>query len=207
MKKLLGITLLLPMLSYAATVKFVEELIPLQVNEQKVEHSFFSSVSEINLPAGVHKIKLKYKDIYEVDYDEHETVESKPFWLIVDIDDANRDYKLSIQRADDISAAKKYSKQPYADFEKLGSTEKPKRLNAVNTKVVLATNVSPVPAAVAATSNTQPEVVTPVISEINAVAPAAPASQQPSALNMLEFWWSQASEAEKNAFLSNKKGS
>lgn len=195
------------MLSYAATVKFVEELIPLQVNEQKVEHSFFSSVSEINLPAGVHKIKLKYKDIYEVDYDEHETVESKPFWLIVDIDDANREYKLSMQRADDISAAKKYSKQPYADFEKLGSTKKPKRLNAVNTKIVLATNTASAPAVVTATNNIQPAVVTPVISDINAVGPSAASSQQPSALNMLEFWWAQASEAEKKAFLSNKKGS
>lgn len=207
MKKLLTITLLLPMLSYAATVKFVEELIPLQVNEQKVEHSFFSSVSEINLPAGVHKIKLKYKDIYEVDYDEHETVESKPFWLIVEIDDANREYKLSMQRADDISAAKKYSKQPYADFEKLGSTKKPKRLNAVNTKIVLATNTASAPAVVTATNNIQPAVVTPVISDINGVAPSAASSQQPSALNMLEFWWAQASEAEKKAFLSNKKGS
>lgn len=209
MKNLLALSLLLPSLAYAATVKFSEELIPLQVNENKVEHSLFSSVDEVTVSQGQHKIRVKYKDLYEIDYDEHEVIESEPFWLVVNIENNEAIYQLSMPRADDIDGAKQYIKSPFVTFKEQGANSQALRLEPVKAQVVLSTeqkSKTHLPATTAPSNSAAPK----SSSKIQVVAeksPNAPVSQQPSALSMLEFWWSQASEQEKAAFLANKKGS
>lgn len=215
MKNILTLSLLLPTIVYGATIKFSEEIIPLQVNDEKVEHSLFSSVDKVTVPQGQHKIKVKYKDLYEIDYDEHEVIESDPFWLVVNIDKSEATYQISMPRADDIAGAKRYIKSPFANFKERGKNNQALRLEPVKAHVVLSTetnNMADLP-----TSST----IEKIPSNSTAYAPksppkakvatnqstSAPVSQQPSALNMLEFWWSQASEQEKAAFLANKKGS
>lgn len=139
MKNLLALSLLLPSLAYAATVKFSEELIPLQVNENKVEHSLFSSVDEVTVSQGQHKIRVKYKDLYEIDYDEHEVIESEPFWLVVNIENNEAIYQLSMPRADDIDGAKQYIKSPFVTFKEQGANSQALRLEPVKAQVVLST--------------------------------------------------------------------
>ncbi|MCF6458646.1 DUF2057 family protein [Pseudoalteromonas sp. MMG024] len=211
MKNLLALSLLLPSLAYAATVKFSEELIPLQVNENKVEHSLFSSVDEVTVSQGQHKIRVKYKDLYEIDYDEHEVIESEPFWLVVNIENNEATYQLSMPRADDIDGAKQYIKSPFATFKEQGANSQALRLEPVKAQVVLSTeqkNKAYLPATTAsAPSNSAAPKSSSKIHVDAEKSPNAPVSQQPSALSMLEFWWSQASEQEKAAFLANKKGS
>lgn len=210
MKNLLALSLLLPSLAYSATVKFSEELIPLQVNENKVEHSLFSTVTEVNVPAGKHKIKVKYKDLYEINYDEHELIESDPFWLVVNVADGTATYQISMPRADDIEGAKQYVAKPFAVLEELGS-EQTKRLEPVKAHLVVSTEAADKKQTIAniESKNTPSGFITPPSEEVSNAQKQlnAPISQQPSALNMLEFWWSQASEQEKASFLANKKGS
>ena len=69
----------------AATLSFPEELIPITVNGKQVEHSLFSKKLDFDLPIGTHKVQIKYSDLYELDYDEHQTVSSAPFWVEVAI--------------------------------------------------------------------------------------------------------------------------
>lgn len=211
MKNLLALSLLLPSLAYAATVKFSEELIPLQVNENKVEHSLFSSVDEVTVSQGQHKVKVKYKDLYEIDYDEHEVIESEPFWLVINIENSEVTYQLSMPRADDIDGAKQYIKSPFATFKELEANSQALRLEPVKAQVVLSTeqkNKAHLPATTAsALSNSAAPKSSSKIQVVAEKSPNAPVSQQPSALSMLEFWWSQATEQEKAAFLANKKGS
>ena len=212
MKKNLAVCLLASTSTFAATIKFSEELVPLQVNDTKVEQSFFRSVDQVELGSGQHKLKIKYKDLYEIDYDEHEVIESKPFWVVVDVTDNNAEYFVSMPRPDDIEQAKEYVAKPFANIKRVGANGSVIKLEPLTEQVVLAKKPAAI-TAVAATpvsktsdvSNGQAE--TKIKSqELNQEKAATPINQQPSALSMLEFWWSQASESEKQSFLMNKKG-
>lgn len=213
MKNLLALSLLLPSLAYAATVKFSEELIPLQVNENKVEHSLFSSVDEVTVSQGQHKIKVKYKDLYEIDYDEHEVIESEPFWLVINIENSEATYLLSMPRADDIDGAKQYIKNPFATFKEYGANNQALRLEPVSEQMATSSDIenkvhmSATTAVASTPASRAAPMSSPEVKSSAEKSPSAPVSQQPSALSMLEFWWSQASESEKSAFLANKKGS
>ena len=95
----------------AATLSFPEELIPITVNGKQVEHSLFSKKLDFDLPIGTHKVQIKYSDLYELDYDEHQTVSSAPFWVEVAITQDGQ-YQIGFDRAKDADAAERFAKAP-----------------------------------------------------------------------------------------------
>ncbi|SFD14599.1 DUF2057 family protein [Pseudoalteromonas denitrificans] len=103
---------------FAVQIKFPEELIPLQVDSNKIEHSLFSPVDEIKLTQGMHKIQLKYSDLFELDFDDHEVVESQPFWIKVNIS-SKSNYRLIFDAPQDVEAAHIFAKAPLVMLEQL----------------------------------------------------------------------------------------
>ena len=178
----------------AATLSFPEELIPLTVNGKQVEHSLFSKKLDFELPIGTHKVQIKYSDLYELDYDEHQTVSSAPFWVEVTITQDGQ-YQIGFDRAKDADAAEQFAEAPSV------------YVIAPNKSQQVAVKVKPTaasaPAVVAAQVQTTPTSIT---------TPVAPKSRKqiegvthPSAELMLHYWWQQADEKQREAFLKAVK--
>jgi len=161
-------------LTYAAQIKFPEELIPLQVGENVIEHSLFSKVDEITLNEGVHKLKIKYSDLFELDYDDHEVVESKPFWIEIQISE-NVNYQVIFNKPEDEIEAQAFAKSPSVTLKAISTGE-----------------------LVAVTKSSEPEKKVVAVN-VTDVKPS------PKALEMLNFWWQQASKQEKERFLHDVK--
>lgn len=205
MNKLLLLCVLVTTSSYAATINFSEEIIPLEVNNKKIEKSFFSRTSKIEIQPGSHKLKIQYQDLYEIDYDDHETIESETFWIVVDIENNEDEYLLSIPRPDDLESAKLFIKKPYVELSRLGSQNK-LRLEPVATALMVmeTPKISEKPIKQPITKNTT-DVSNSTDSVKTKTNSASSDLTNPEALSMLEFWWSQASAKERKAFLKDKK--
>lgn len=161
-------------LTYATQIKFPAELILLQVGAEKIEHSLFSKVDEITLKKGTHKLKIKYSDLFELDYDDHEVVESKPFWIEIQISE-NVNYQVIFNKPEDEVEAQVFAKSPSV------------ALKAISTGELVSVAKSSEPAQ-------KVEVV-----QLAKVMPS------PKTLEMLNFWWQQANEQEKESFLNTLK--
>lgn len=183
--------LLFSVSSMAENIHFPEEFVPLQVGERIIESSIFSRVDDIELAPGSYKLKLKYTDLYDLGYDDHEVVESEPFWVNVTIE-AGKDYILEFNRAKNAVAGKVFAQSPQVSLKAKGSA--------------LAAPLSVI-------SNAQLTNAVPVQQVSNATAMATSASEtikpvapingkgMPSAAAMLDFWWQQATPAQQQAFL------
>ncbi|WP_046005843.1 DUF2057 domain-containing protein [Pseudoalteromonas rubra] len=191
----------------AAQLYFPEELLPLQVGQKEIEHSFFNKVRELSLAAGRHQLRVKYTDLYEIGYDDHEVIESKPFWVTVEVAEQG-DYHVEFERADTLKAAKQFAKQPQLWLKAPDGTRTPVKTLTEQ----LRTRSVPQAAERLKTPVTKPDyadslpVEPPVAPQgdkpaLSDAVPAAPQAGKPDAAAMLEFWWQQASPAQRAAFL------
>lgn len=182
--------------SIAETVNFPEEIVPLQVGNKKIEHSFFNRVDEVELTPGVYQFKLKYTDLYEQGYDDHQVIDSEPFWVMMTIA-ANTDYDVVFNRADNAVAAKVFAEAPQVSLQVKGeSLGTPLAIIAEpNLSSGAASQVATAPAASTAAIATATTVQAP------ASRPTTNAGNAPNAAAMLDFWWQQASAQEQQAFI------
>ncbi|WP_105188643.1 DUF2057 family protein [Pseudoalteromonas sp. T1lg48] len=196
-----ALALLLTPSAYAETVSFVNEIIPLQVNDKTISHSIFNTVDELKLAPGSYRLKLKYSDLYESGFDDHEVIESEPFWVTLEVA-AGQDYEVVFDRADTVAAAKAYAQNPTVRLRVEGQElEAPMSkaaapsvaapsvaAPAIAAPTLVPANIAPAPAAATATT------------EAGTTA-ASQAAGNVSAAAMLEFWWQQATPAQRQAFL------
>ncbi|CAM4043813.1 MULTISPECIES: DUF2057 domain-containing protein [Pseudoalteromonas] len=193
------VSLFLSVPSIAETVSFPEEIVPLQVGDKKIEHSFFSRVDEVELTPGVYQLKLKYTDLYEQGYDEHQVVDSEPFWVTMTIA-ADTDYDVVFNRADNAVAAKVFAEAPQVSLQAKGQSL------GTPLSVIPEPNFSSGAAAQVASTKAAPTASTAAIASVTAAQapvsrPAPSVSNAPNAAAMLDFWWQQASAQEKQAFI------
>lgn len=181
----------------AETVHFPEEIVPLQVGDKKIEHSFFNRVDEVELTPGVYQFKLKYTDLYEQGYDEHQVVDSEPFWVTMTIA-ANTDYDVVFNRADNAVAAKVFAEAPQVSLQAKG--ESLGTPLAIIAEPNLSSGATPQVATAPAASTTAIATATAV--QVPASRPTANSGNAPNAAAMLDFWWQQASAQEQQAFIN-----
>ncbi|WP_462152355.1 DUF2057 domain-containing protein [Pseudoalteromonas xiamenensis] len=192
MRRIIFVTgLLFCAVSHAATINFPEEFYPLQVDEKTIEHSWFSKIRTLSLTPGHYKLKLKYSDLYELGYDEHEVVESAPFWVDLEVPKEGT-YRIRFSRAESIEQARRFAKQPLITLRAENNGEDT-QVNAVAEPVM-----EQVEAPIAPITTLRPESST---KPANVRAPNAPIAAPPTPAVMLEFWWQQASQAERAEFL------
>ena len=197
--------LLLSAPSIAETVNFPEEIVPLQVGDKKIEHSFFNRVDEVDLTPGVYQFKLKYTDLYEMGYDEHQVIDSEPFWVTMTIA-ANTDYDVVFNRADNAVAAKVFAEAPQVSLQAKGESL------GTPLAIIAEPNFSTAAAPQVATAKAAPAaaIATATVVQAPASRPAPSVTSAPNAAAMLDFWWQQASAQEQQAFLNkvtkSKKG-
>lgn len=173
--------------SMAETISFPEEIIPLQVDNRVLEGSLFSAIEQVELAPGQYQLKLKYSDLYEDGFDSHAVVESKPFWVNVTIE-AEKDYTLAFNRANNVVAAKVFAESPNVSLKENAS--------AISTPLTVLADVGMV--------LERKSALTVQSKQLNTVTDS-PASmgelQAPNASEMLDFWWQQASVEQRNDFI------
>lgn len=190
------VSLCLSSTAIAETVYFPEEIVPLQVDNEKVEQSFFSRVDELELDPGTYKFKLKYTDLYEQGYDEHQVVDSDPFWVAVTIEQDN-DYDIVFNRADNVVAAKVFAQSPLVSLQARGSSL---GTPLSSTTEPMQEQVSTTASSTTVTSNSA--AVEAQVNQAKSVGSISKLEGGPSAAAMLEFWWQQASAKEQHAFIN-----
>ena len=176
----------------AATFSVPEEFQLLRLNEEPIEKSWFSNTSKLDLPVGEHIVKLKYLDVFEEEYDQHEVIESDPFWLLLTIEQENQTLQIEFTRPQTIAKAKVFAQKSQKQLFLAGEplmiyTELPQQNAHIPQHKESAES-----AIHADESISQPIVVN------------GETDLQPSALQMLEFWWQQATFEEQQAFLSKR---
>ncbi|WP_105258247.1 DUF2057 domain-containing protein [Pseudoalteromonas sp. T1lg88] len=200
-----ALALLLMPSAYAETVSFASEIIPLQVNDKTISHSIFNTVDELELAPGSYRLKLKYSDLYESGFDDHEVIESEPFWVTLAVE-AGQDYEVTFDRAATVAGAKLFAQSPIVRLRAEGRQLEVPMPKATAPSVVAPSTIAPSTAAPALTAPTlMPANIAPApavsTKSAPAVAPVPQAGGNVSAAAMLEFWWQQATPAQRQAFL------
>jgi uncharacterized protein YccT (UPF0319 family) len=192
--------------SNGATVRFNEELLPLQVNDKVIEHSLFSSVTKLDLVPGRYAVKLQYSDLYELEYDEHEVVESEAFWVELNIM-TEGEYLITFERAEEVEEAKLFAKSPIVNIvtpdKNTYKADKNIRLTSQNHDSEWEEEHKPTHRenTVNNLGQAQKQAVT-----LHSRAPIQN-NVHPDAATMLEFWWKQANDEQRATFLLKiKKG-
>ena len=189
-----AVALLFSVSSMAENIHFPEEFVPLQVGERIIESSLFSRVDDVELAPGTYQLRLKYTDLYEDDYDTHEVVESEPFWVEVTVE-AGKDYALVFNRANNAISAKVFAEAPEVGLKaKNSSLAVP--LDIISNKEL------------AREMPVKQMVNKPVVSQRVEQSVSTALNNDkgiPSAADMLDFWWQQATPEQQKAFLNKVK--
>ncbi|MEM0515616.1 DUF2057 family protein [Pseudoalteromonas sp. YIC-827] len=192
-----ALALLLTPSAYAETVSFASEIIPLQVGDKTISHSIFNTVDELELAPGSYRLKLKYSDLYESGFDDHEVIESEPFWVTLEVA-AGRDYKVTFDRAATAAGAKLFAQSPVVRLRAEGQQLEVPMPKSAAPSLAAPAPVLAAPSLVPANIAPAPAVST---KSAPAVAPAPQSGGNVSAAAMLDFWWQQATPAQRQAFL------
>ncbi len=211
MKKAMALSLAL----LAAPVTWAESLtIPMEfqfvaLDGTKISTSLFSHKDELDLAPGQRKIALQYKDLIpESVGDGHRRVSSSPFVVTLQVE-KGVDYVLKAdRRIVDVKAAEAYAKAPQVVISASNGRAATFSLQQTQSdeasfvdkllgeapdapsheEAALAATAS---GAAAATASSAPGNVKP-----------APAQGDARAEEMLKYWWEQADDATRKAFMS-----
>lgn len=159
------------MLSFADQLILPEAINVLEVNGKPFKTSFFSSKRKVKLTKGEQKVLVQYVDYYDLDFDDHEKVKSKPFLLIFQHDKG--DLSTNFVRPETLKAAKAFALKPSL-----------KLIHQANQKEVAV----------------KAKVVKPVSPELKIEAVEKPVSTE-GTLEKLRYWWKKASYEDRQVFM------
>ncbi|GAA4897738.1 DUF2057 domain-containing protein [Ferrimonas pelagia] len=189
----------------------------LAVNGEKITSSLFSHKDKVDLKPGVNKIAIQYKDlIREAIGDNHKRVSSNPFVITLDAA-PDEDYRLlPASKIRDIKEAERFAQAPKLKILTSNKQEVPFQFALTqgdDPNMLEQLMGAPAPAqsleqqAIAASAATSVGAVVataPTSTDLEATT-AAPTSAGDNAIQaeaMLKYWWQQADEPTRKAFMS-----
>jgi len=181
----------------AATVNISDNLIVSEVNDRKVDKGFLENNFSIELNKGKHVLVVRYKDVFEdLDFAEERVVESQEFIVKFTITNENK-LKLSTTEIKNLAAADRFVKSPKLQLIDARNNQLDLSLAEVS-DYKLARQVDKVVSAIAvnkavSTHSSAPE-------NVDVKARHLQNSTQVNALTMLNYWWQNASDEEKQLF-------
>lgn len=182
---------LLPMTSFAAKLLIPAEFSVVRVNGEEFSTSLILQDTELNLTTGQNVLVLKYKERFEDDLDDsHQIIGSESFILLFSVA-SNNDLKFSYAKPINKSAAQEFSKKPVVN--------------------ILDSNGSKLAVINQALSSYHDQVMQETIVRRQEVVKKSLESGDqttftktgPDNLAMLKYWWSQASDVEKQEFIKH----
>ncbi len=198
--KILFISCLFSSLAVSAPkLKLAKEFNLIAINGAEYESGFFDSAVNVNLRNGVNRLVIEFEELYEgEDDDSFDVIKSGYFLLQFNVDNKVNVVQ-QITRPSDADSAKRYIKNP--TFSLILQ-------NAKNTSINFSLTPLSSDKLIYALAQTQIKQRKTLDLSYSANAQtkknAQPKKQLPkqsTASQMLKYWWSQASNAEKQAFL------
>lgn len=192
----------------AATLNVADNLIVSEVDNQAIEHSFFSQKSTFELGKGAHVLIVRYKDVFEdLDFAQDRVVESKKFVVKFSITAEQRlslstiaikdlAHAQSFARAPEISIKDQHNAQLDITLEKVADYKLAKQINIVVdalTSKQASEKINSASLSNLITENTSNKVTAAKKISNNTLT-------QVNSLTMLKFWWKNASNEEKAYF-------
>lgn len=189
----------------AAVLKSSETVLIEMINGREVGPSFIGQVHSYELAPGEYTILVSYSDLYDIDADNFDKVDSDPVKLTFNLS-AGGTYQVTHREISGLSDAKAFAKKPVIKVKDVASGDYvsaaveyvvPKRLlpqlvfGSDEEKVFASDYVEP--ASPPTEAGAAPD---------NAAEGVKPVKQSDlSALKMLQFSWQNASQEERDAFL------
>ncbi|WP_286261366.1 DUF2057 family protein [Thalassotalea atypica] len=199
----------------ASSLTIDEPLELLKINGQEHVANFFASKTSIDLVKGRHVVLMRYKDIFDdSDEDDHTTVKSEPFIVIFDITDDNQQLVAVSPEINNLKAARGFAEEPSMSLieqatDSVVSTEVMSLVEFEQKQFQAAITLPPVkqkpstPVVVDQKVKLSQTVQNPKknFQAIKDNASLNDASQNTRALEMLMYWWQEASQEDKKIFL------
>ncbi|QDP01155.1 DUF2057 domain-containing protein [Thalassotalea sp. PS06] len=171
----------------AAELNIPDTFEVLQVDGEKQSKSFFTKSTTLDLEPGQHVIEIQYSEMFEHDSeDHHETVRSQPFVLIFDV--TTEDIKLTHAEQLGIDEARQFAKSPQVEL--MTEAGNPVEVQQLTQKQYQQDLLS-------IEQQRRQQVVQQSLSD----DPSEFREQGPDAVEMLEYWWEQATDAERQEFI------
>ena len=183
MKLLLGVMALLAFSAGANQITFPEVYDVLKVDGQERISNFFERKTEIPLTTGRHVILYRYNELFEDDDDGHTKIKSEPYVLVLQ----KGQESVVVNNPDNLDEAQA---RKYAELPKLSINSES------GAEVVFKT--------FALSEFEQQQYRSVLDSQTEKVLQTSEKKQTVSganALNMLNYWWQQATEQERTEFL------
>lgn len=183
----------------AATVNVSENLIVSEVNDKTVDNNFIGQKSSFELNQGNHALVVRYKDVFEdLDFAEDRVVQSQEFVVKFTITDQEQ-LKLSTIKINNLAGAESFAKSPNLELKDGHDNQ----LNLTLEKVDDYKLAKQVDIAVSSLASKQ-AVQTNNTALTTASAVTTQKSEntliQVNSLDMLKYWWQNASNDEKQRF-------
>lgn len=191
-----------------AVLKVPARLQVMAVNGQavpKLSSKILMSDAEVVLPEGVHEIKVRYRDLWDVGSEDHKKVTSRPLFLNLKAQ-TNKTYELTFNQPDSLSSAKRFADNPKFMIVESNSnamisapSEKQQMRQAAyqqrNRPIQMDNSFSNEEASML---EADPAPVSPKGKVVASTSRMV--SQQRSAFNNLKEWWDKATPEERAEF-------
>ncbi|WP_299494218.1 DUF2057 domain-containing protein [uncultured Shewanella sp.] len=206
-------TLIASVPSLAATLTIPMSFEYLAIDGQKIKTNFFTHKSTLKLQPGSHKIAIRYSDMIEDDYSDSEyRVESSPFIVTLEVKE-NQKYQLEPVGGVPVKDPKAFAKSPQVIIKQNNNGHvsfQVKQTDFTEDSFVsqLFTrnkqDISPEAAAAAATVKGNAQTITsqPIQDPIRQATSPDTSPSAKEAQKMLKYWWQQADEPTRKAFMS-----
>ncbi|QOL25003.1 DUF2057 domain-containing protein [Thalassotalea sp. LPB0316] len=175
-----------------------ETLKVLEINGKEHNGGFLAKDTTFDIQPGEQKLLLKYQEFFEEDFENFATIRSKPF-LFSFYANGDQDYQLATPELDNEREGKAFAKQPQVIITSTDAEPVASQVSMLSSTAPL---TAPTVGTPSAAQQKQSNAKTPVLQEQSKQENIAISKQSPTALSMLTYWWQQASETERQAFLA-----
>lgn len=185
---LCSLFVLLSFSAQAAKLTIPDTFEVLVVDDEEQSKSFFTKATELDLAPGQHLVQIQYREMFEHDTeDHHETVRSEPFMVMFSVS-GDEVLHLRHEQQPGIEQAREYAKDPQVTLvDASGQVLAIQQLTKKQYQQDLASSQQ----------QRRQQVVKQSLSD----DPGEFNQQGPDTVEMLEYWWQQATDAERQEFI------
>lgn len=191
-------------LAQSPSLKIAEAFNILAVNGRPYSGGLIKQKRLLNLRSGKNLIALEYEEVFESEDDDNfDIVKSAPFLLEIYLNQKNH-YVQRLLKPSNVNAAKRFSQNPLFEVIQTSNKSKAKKLQ-FELRVLHSTSDSYLAQETRLRQNATLDLShpSPKSSNIRATKELSKNTNQSMARKMLEYWWQQATPAERQEFLAS----
>lgn len=213
----LVLPVLLTKVALASEINFPDTFKIHQYNGEKVQSSFFNPTNEVKLKGNLHELVVSFEDVFEDEFNDTHTVINSEKFVVKFSYSGSKAIVVSTPKLQSEDDAFSFIRKPQLVLTGDNDTEVPHQsywYKEIKTQTITDNYTQQTPVTVSAnqqvtsvTHELRPVLATSVVqvktSQGAEVQIKSEQDRTPAALDMLKFWWQQASIAERQQFLEH----